>query len=358
MLSEEPWRSNEAFLALSPEPTAILYGALDEDDSVAYVLLERGADPPERVLEALEPWKPLLENRAEIRRNERKWWETAWPRDPHELAAPKVIALYRTDRGRFALDERGVWKPGKKCTVVVGREPGAPVAYLCGLLNSELLDLWYAVRGKIPWHVRRNYEPKRMNEMPYRRPEGDPRADEIAALVRDIAANRRALLPHRPVVRDLGRIVKDPWKTGPVEIDRPALIAELGDRETVSVRLDPALHVEGAPEGRAHRERPDTLVFRRGLGETGRVVGDPARLELLLEVLGSGRSDNVTATLLPKDLEAFARLADDRAQVVAALLAEGRQKVERVERLVCALYGVPDDLTEAVVQHAVVRAAR
>lgn len=86
------------------------------------------------------------------------------------------------------------------------------------------------MRGKTPWHVRRNYEPKRMNEIPYRRPEGDPRADEIASLVRQIAANRRALLPYRPLVRDLGRIVKDPWKDGPVVLDRPALVASQVER--------------------------------------------------------------------------------------------------------------------------------
>jgi hypothetical protein len=126
-----------------------------------------------------------------------------------------------------------------KATILSPRFDEAPVAYLCGLLNSELLDLWYAVHGKTPRDVWRNYEPKRMNEMPYRRPEGDPRAEEIADLVREIAANRRALLPHRAVVHDLRRIVKDPWKSGPVVIDRPAFVAELGKRDTVSVRLDP-----------------------------------------------------------------------------------------------------------------------
>ncbi len=73
------------------------------------------------------------------------------------MAAPKVVALYRTDRGRFALDEDGTWQPSIKTTLAVGRKPDAPVAYLCGLLNSELLlDMWYAVRSRTPWHVRRN----------------------------------------------------------------------------------------------------------------------------------------------------------------------------------------------------------
>lgn len=41
------------------------------------------------------------------------------------------------------------------------------MAYLGGLLNSELLDVWYAVRGKTPRDVWRKYEPKRMKQIPY-----------------------------------------------------------------------------------------------------------------------------------------------------------------------------------------------
>jgi hypothetical protein len=353
-----PWATSPELLAKAPESRGILYGAID-DDFTYLVVLRAGTTPPRAVIQALEVYRPILGSRAEIARNPRReWWETAWPRDANDMAAPKVIALYRTDRGRFALDETGDWHPSTKATLVVGREAGAPVAYLCGLLNSELLDLWYAVRGKTPWHVRRNYEPKRMNEMPYRRPEGDPRPDEIAALVREIAANRRELLPHRGVVRDLARIVKDPWRAGPVVVDRPAFVRELPKRETVSVRLDPTLDVIGRPSGRPRREARDTLAFRRGREETGRVVGDPARLDLLAEIVGDGPVDDVSAVLLPKDMARLEVAASDRAALVVDLLTTGRRLVEKVERLVCALYDVPDDLTEAVVEHAVTRASK
>jgi len=353
---ESPWREHPHVLVKSPESRGLLYGAIDDD--YTYLIVAR-KEPHRDVLDHLERFRPILSTRAEIARNpRRKWWEAAWPRDEGDLRSPKVIALYRTDRGRFALDEDGEWQPSIKSTVVVGREEKAPVAYLCGLLNSELLDLWYAVRGKTPRDVWRNYEPKRMNEMPYRRPEGDPRAEEIAELVREIAANRRALLPHRSVVRDLGRIVKDPWKSGPVAIDRPALVAELGKGDSVSVRLDPGLEIEGKPAGKSRREKPDVLAFRRGGAETGRVVGDPERLELLVEIVGARSIDDPGSVLLPKDLDSFDQLAQERARTVSELLADGRRKVEQVERLVCTLYGLPDELTEAVVQHAVERAAR
>ena len=354
-----PWSKHPALLARSPEPRAILYGAVDDDDYVHYVVLRAGLSVPVEVINTLERWKPVLASRAEIGRNPRRtWWETAWPRDAGELSAPKVIALYRTDRGRFALDETGRLAPGKKCTVVVGKGEGAPVAYLCGLLNSELLDLWTAVRGKTPWHVRRNYEPKRMNEIPYRRHSGDPRADEVAARVREIAANRRALLPYRPLVRDLGRVVKDPWKDGPVVLDRAALVASLPAEERVSVRLDPLLTatVGETPMGKPRREAPERLAFKRGRIATGTVEGPAPRLDRLEELLGRRAVDDVRSVELPKDDDALAARGAAVSAEVTTLLADGRRLVEEVERLVCSLYDVPDDLTEAVVEHAVARA--
>jgi len=197
-----------------------------------------------------------------------------------------------------------------------------------------------------------------MNEIPYRRPDGDPRAAEVAELVRRIAANRRALLPYRPIAGDLSRIVKDPWKTGPVAIDLPALVDSLPVADRVSVRLCPELVVAGAPSGKLHREDDTTVAFRRARAGTGRVAGDPARLDLVGAIVGPKTVDDATAILLPRDLDAFRTLAVERAEEVTRLLSEGRELVERVERLVCALYHLPDALTDEVVAHAVSRASR
>lgn len=107
-------------------------------------------DAPSPVIAALEPWRRLLATRADLVANPaKKWWEAHRFRDERDMHAPKVIALYRTDRGRFALDETGEWQPSIKSTLIVGRALDAPVAYLCGLANSELLDLWYGSAERI-----------------------------------------------------------------------------------------------------------------------------------------------------------------------------------------------------------------
>ena len=357
--SAPPWASHPGCLVQSPEPEGVLYGAIDPEQFVHLVWLTAANPPPAEVEQALEQWKPLLAVRAEFGRVlRRKWWETHRPRSKSDLVRPKVIALHRTDRGRFALDEAGVWSPSGRMSVVIAKGDDAPVAYLCGLLNSELLDLWYSVRGRTPRDVWRDYEPLPMGHIPYRRPNSDPRADRVADRVREIAANRLALLPHRTLVHDLGRIVKDPWRTGPVVIDLTALLAGLPPAETVSVRLDPSMTSSfDGPRGRIQRPAATELALLNGKRVVGRIEGPAERLDLLQALLPERADASVASLLLPKDLEAFERLQTETRTEVQALLDDGRRLVEEVERLVCSLYDVQDHLTDEIVAHAVARAA-
>ncbi len=409
---EPPWNEHSEVLARSIEPHAILYGALDEQDYTSLVWLGRNDEPPSAVLKTLERWQPVLDSRAEIVRNDsRRWWECAWPRDKEMLRRPKVIALYRTDRGRFACDESGLWQPSNKTTLVIPLGDGASVAYLGGLLNSELIDLWYLIRGKTPRDVWRNYEPKRMKEIPYRhidlavktdpgrlkklkaalkkgdaqsattisgeigadlRTAGDeglaadaPEAVEAAraleAVVRAIADNRRALLPMRDCFPRLTRVIKDPWSTEKVDPVVAPFVAALPAKQRASVRVDPELEHSIDTDGVLGQcgFEEDSLVFRYRRQIVARVNGPKEKLMLLAALLED------TAKLMPADLieaevprsiEAFKALVEKAQAEVEGRLVEGRALVEAAERLVCALYAVPADLENEVVAHAVARA--
>ena len=404
---DPPWAEHPELLARTPESRAILYGALDDADYTSIVWIGREDRVPESVVAELERWRSVLATRAEFARNtQRRWFETAWPRDKAEMRAPKVIALYRADRGRFALDEQGEWQPSIKTTLCTGREEGLSVAYLCGVLNSELLDLWYGVRGKIPRDVWRNYEPKPMARIPYRHvqrmatPAEAPRlrdlaealaagdaararalaesiagdlapggeavtaeaAEAVAELVRATAANRRALLRFGGLFPALAQTVKDPWRTDAPGIKPRAAVKGLPTAELVSVRLDPTLDVQLASDGPIGRSQleGEVLRFIRGRQETARVRGPEARLRLVVDLV-AGRSlmpAALVALLLPRDLDAFeARLEGTRLEA-AELLDEGRILVEAIELLVCRLYDVPPDLEEAVLAHAAARARK
>ncbi len=400
--TERPWRDHPGLLARKPEPDAILYGAIDASTRTSLVWLRAEDDPPADVIAALETWREVLRARAEFKRNPRRiWWETAWPRDRTKLTGAKVIALHRTDRGRFALDEIGEWQPSNRTTIATPRTDGHSVAYLCGVLNSELLDLWYALRGRTPWHVRRDYEPKPMNEMPYRHvpcppdwapgaavgeltaalgaseidaaldaaatvrlavgsPSGDMDAlRAIEHLVRAVAANRTALLPLRSIAPELRRAVKNPWRTHAVVVDPAAALAEMPAAAVRSVRLDPELKLTIATDGVLGRAAvdDDALVFTHARKPTARIEGPRARLELLADLIGSARRmpEDLRAARVPVDLAAFAADVAGRQNQIDELLDTGRRLVEAVERLVCRLYAVPDPLTDLIVASAITR---
>ncbi len=410
---EAPWSDHPEVLARSVEPHAILYGALDETDYTSLVWLGREDDAPRDVIETLEKWRPVLANRAEIaRNNSRRWWECAWARDREMLRRPKVIALYRTDRGRFAIDEDGSWQPSIKTTLVIPVDEGLSVAYLGGLLNSELLDLWYAVRGKTPWHVRRNYEPKRMKEIPYRHvdlaskidekrlrglkealkkgdvkrlaaiaaevgadlrargedglaaeaPEAVEAARALEAIVRAIADNRRALLPLRKRFPALGRVVKDPWSTEMVDPAIGEFVAAVPKKKRASVRIDPELNCSIDTDGTLGNVtlEGDGLVFSFRRHPVARVDGPREKLMLLAELLAERKKlqpTDLLAAEVPRDIEAFRAEVESAGEEVGRLLGDGRVLVEAAERLVCALYAIPLDLTDEVVAHAIARVA-
>jgi hypothetical protein len=140
--------------------------------------------------------------------------------------------------------------------------------------------------------------------------------------------------------------------------DRRVLLAQLPAEETISVRIDPSLSlsIESRPLGKPRRQSPTMVEFVRAKAITATLSGSQERLDLVEELLAGKAHDDLPSLLLPRNLDRFQQLADRRIAEVQALLDEGRRLVEEVERLVCALYEVPDDLTEEVVAHAVRRA--
>jgi hypothetical protein len=330
------------------------------------------------------------------------------------MRAPKVIGVHRTDRGRFAFDLSGRWQSGKSGVILTSPAEGdnAPLELLSGYLNSELLDLWYGVRGRTPRDIWRDYEPKPMGGIPYRhvdlagkgkgsqlkklesalkksdaegaagsaaliaadlREAGDtglasdaPQAVEagraLEAVVRALADNRRALLPYRDRFPQLTRVVKDPWSTEAVDPVPDAFVAAMPVRKRASVRVDPELTCSIDTDGALGRGTldGDALVFTYRRQPVARVEGPRGKLMLLGELvaLAAKRTmpEELLATEVPRDIEDFQAAVEGAAAEVKSLIASGRVLVEAAERLVCALYAIPADLEEEVVAHAAARA--
>lgn len=184
----------------------------------------------------------------------------------------------------------------------------------------------------------------------------------LEAVVRQVARNRRDLLPQRAVAPLLRRVVKDPWCITVPALDPGAIVAALPRRDLVSVRLDPDLALTGAadgPVGRAVREG-DRLVFSYRRQKTVTVCGPLDRIELLEELVAGPQRlllAELEALLLPRDLGSYRTEAVRLGAEVEQLLVEGRDLVERAERLVCRLFACDQELEDAVIARAAERAA-
>jgi Eco57I restriction-modification methylase/N-6 DNA Methylase len=411
---DAPWNENSTLLAHSPEARAILYGAVDSDDYTNLVWLTPEEKPSRQVLEILEPWKALLEVRAgNIEAPDKPWWATHRPRDKAQLRRPKVVGVHRTDRGRFAVDSTGEIQSGKSGAMVIFKSGTSigPVSLLCGYLNSELLDLWYSVRGRTARDIWRDYEPKPMSGIPYRHiefpqgpgsasiknlkvalgkqkleaaashatdiasglraaadaglatdaPEAIEAARALEAIVEAIADNRRALLPYRDRFPELTRVVKDPWSREVVDPYASAFVSALPKKRRASVRVDPELKAEIHTNGALGRMMLEDgrAVFRYRRQVVAEMDGPSEKLMLLSEVLVGATQlmpKDLLSLELPRDVVAFRAEVEAATAEVARLLAEGNVLVEAAERLVCALYGVPAELEDEVVAHAIARA--
>jgi hypothetical protein len=158
---------------------------------------------------------------------------------------------------------------------------------------------------------------------------------------------------------ELGRVVKSPWRTHGVEINRAAVAAGLPSAETASVRLDPSLTVGVISDGGLGRPSIDgeRLTFRHARKVTATVDGPVARLEVVAQALPpTAAATELASVLVPKDVSVLDVACADAQQAIDDGLARGRLLVEAVERLVCALYGLDSKLTELVIASAVSRA--
>jgi hypothetical protein len=122
----------------------------------------------------LQKFKGALERKRECQRFDRDgiprrhWYELHWPRDERLFAAEKLVTPRRSPRNRFAYGLSG-WYENSDLTVLTKKE-GVPegMKYLLGLLNSAVLEYWFAHRGKRKGQQREYYSTP-LQQVPIRR---------------------------------------------------------------------------------------------------------------------------------------------------------------------------------------------
>ena len=163
------------------------YGVVDKTDELHLLYIDDSTDLRKyaQIATHLRRFRPILENRAEFVRNpDRKWYALAWSRDGALLQGPKLIVSYRDIRNNFVYDESGLFGLSGMYFIATKAESAISLKYISALLNSKLLDLWYAHKGKRKGK-QREYVERPINDISIRGISFDPPTDE---------AVRRAML--------------------------------------------------------------------------------------------------------------------------------------------------------------------
>jgi hypothetical protein len=99
----------------------------------------------------LARFRPLLEQRREVRRGQLPWWGLHWPREERLFVAPRLLVPQMGAHPRAVYVERPAYT-GFSTNVIV-TPPASPLAEtglraLCGLLNSRAAERWFDHHAK------------------------------------------------------------------------------------------------------------------------------------------------------------------------------------------------------------------
>lgn len=109
--------------------------------------LHRDSEPSEKIINHLKKFKPILENRREVKNNVIEWWKLQWPRSEDIFLGPKIIVPQRSPVNTFAYNEFP-WYAASDVFFITGKDETISLKYVLGILNSSLCYVWLYYRGK------------------------------------------------------------------------------------------------------------------------------------------------------------------------------------------------------------------
>jgi adenine-specific DNA-methyltransferase len=121
------------------------YTSINSSEVILY--LHRTSKPSAKIISHLHKYKPLLENRREVKNNVIEWWKLQWPRSESIFQGPKIVVPQRSPTNTFAYNEIP-WYASADVYYVTKKNNQISLKYLLGLLNSHLYYVWLYHRGK------------------------------------------------------------------------------------------------------------------------------------------------------------------------------------------------------------------
>lgn len=189
-----------------------------------------------KVLERLEKHRDKLENRREVKRNFRKWYELQWGRVEEVFKRKKIVHPYKAHENRFAVDENG-----NLCSADVyimlpkdGFEPY--MEYITVLLNSTLYDTYFKSFGKRMGGKIFDYYPNKVMEMRVYIPEKMEEIAEILRLYKALVCLNSYAAPKKNSEEQRNRLIER--STEKLMENQETFTKKSGEWETLRLKLN------------------------------------------------------------------------------------------------------------------------
>lgn len=104
---------------------------------------------PAAARDAIKSHEAVLRNRAAFKRGNCEWWRYTWPLHKAHDAKPRILAPYRSQTNRFALDESREFLGVTDTTILYDAGQPEDLKYFLGFLNSSVLEARFKFIGKL-----------------------------------------------------------------------------------------------------------------------------------------------------------------------------------------------------------------
>ncbi|OPL07795.1 MAG: hypothetical protein AVO33_00130 [delta proteobacterium ML8_F1] len=176
---------------------------------ILYLTGNENLTPQDREYQYLAPFRPILEDRREVREGKRSWYALQWPREEQIFTLDKIVVPHRNRMNRFMIS-RGAFYASADVYYIIPRGDYFSLEIMAGILNSKLIYFWLYNRGKKKGPVLEMYA------TPLKRiPVKYANHQRLETLVKDYMASKAPVL-----VEEINRLVYELYHLRAEDIDR------------------------------------------------------------------------------------------------------------------------------------------
>lgn len=118
-----------------------------EDKYIIYTNFIGEEEHYKNTMSYISPYKSKLENRREVKKGYRKWYNLQWGRDYKIFEGKKIIFPYKAQKNRFALDKGGYFS-ADIYALTIKDENIYSYEFLLQLLNSPIYEFYFKTFAK------------------------------------------------------------------------------------------------------------------------------------------------------------------------------------------------------------------